>query len=85
MSTAGHRGPRIVSVDVSDALISAHLDDGRVISIPLGWSWRLERASPAQRLRYEIIGRGAGVHWPDVDEDISIDGMLNGSPAPRPT
>jgi hypothetical protein len=77
MSTAAsHDGPRIVSVDVTGELIAARLADGRIISVPLGWSWRLSQASPAQRCRYEIIGEGEGVHWPEVDEDISLDGML---------
>jgi len=51
-------------------------------SVPLAWSWRLAGATPAQRQRYEIIGSGQGVHWPDVDEDISAAGMLQGMPAP---
>lgn len=87
MSTAAgrHNDPQISTGDVTDEFVTAHLVDGRVISVPLGWSWRLERATPEQRRRYEIIGDGEGVHWPDVDEDLSAEGMLNGSPAPRPT
>lgn len=85
MSTvAGHDGPRIESVEVDDELISARLVDGRVISVPLCWSWRLTRASPEQRRRYRLIGHGEGVHWPDVDEDISVEGMLGGALAPAP-
>ncbi len=76
--------PRIISIIVDDASISAALADGRVISVPLAWSWRLSDASPAQRSRYEIIGNGQGVHWPNVDEDISARGMLNGIPARPP-
>jgi hypothetical protein len=56
-----------------------------VISVPLAWSWRLSEASPTQRARYQIIGDGEGVHWPDVDEDISAEGMLHGIPARRPS
>jgi hypothetical protein len=52
--------------------------------VPLAWSWRLSEATPAQRANWRIIGDGYGVHWPDVDEDISADGMLNGVPARRP-
>jgi hypothetical protein len=52
--------------------------DGRTISVPLAWSWRLADATPAQRKRFEIIGDGEGVHWPDIDEDISARGMLQG-------
>jgi hypothetical protein len=64
--------------------IIAHLVDGRVISVPLAWSWRLSEATAAQRAHFRIIGSGQGVHWPDVDEDISAEGMLHGVPAPRP-
>jgi hypothetical protein len=73
--------PRIASVSVTDDEIKASLVDGRTISVPLVWSWRLASATPEQRQKYEIIGSGQGIHWPDVDEDISADGMLNGSPA----
>jgi hypothetical protein len=64
--------------------ILADLVDGRTISIPLAWSWRLSDATPEQRTNYEIIGAGQGVHWPDIDEDISAEGMLHGFPARRP-
>jgi Protein of unknown function (DUF2442) len=84
MSTAASSDARIKRVEVTDETITAHLADGRVISVPLAWSWRLAAASPAQRARYEIIGAGQGVHWPDVDEDISAEGMLAGIPARPP-
>jgi hypothetical protein len=83
MSTAAHSDARIKSIEVSDKMITARLADGCVISVPLSWSWRLAAATPAQRANYEIIGDGHGVHWPDVDEDISVQGMLRGEP-PRP-
>ena len=73
--------PRIVTMQVTDDLITAHLADGRTISVPLAWSWRLSEATPEQRSHFEIIGNGLGVHWPDVDEDISARGMLYGLPA----
>jgi len=57
--------------------------DGRVISVPLAWSWRLSEATPAQRIHFELIGDGQGVRWPDIDEDISVEGMLHGVPAHR--
>jgi hypothetical protein len=71
-------------MQVTDEEIIAHLVDGRTISVPLAWSWRLAEATPEQRANFEIIGSGQGVHWPDVDEDISARGMLGGVPAPRP-
>lgn len=84
MSTAARSEPRIKRVEVTDETITAYLADGRVISVPLTWSWRLAAATPAQRAKYEIIGDGQGVHWPDVDEDISAEGMLAGTPARPP-
>lgn len=84
MSTAISTETRIARVAVSDETITADLEDGRVISVPLAWSWRLSDATPAQRANWRLIGDGHGVHWPDVDEDISAEGMLNGTPARRP-
>ena len=75
---------RIQSAPVTDDTISAHLVDGRTISVPLAWSWRLSEATPEQRSRFEIIGSGSRIHWPEVDEDISVEGMLHGIPARRP-
>ena len=84
MSTAASSDPRIQSVRVTQHEILAHLADGRVISVPLAWSWRLSEGTPAQRAKFRIIGSGQSVHWPEVDEDISVEGMLHGTPAPRP-
>lgn len=83
MNTAATSDPRIVSVSVDEETITARLADGRTISVPLAWSWRLSEASPALRQRYEIIGSGQGVRWPEIDEDISAVGMLQGTPARR--
>ena len=77
--------PRLLNVRVTDDEIIAHLMDGRTISVPLVWSWRLSEATPEQRQNFEILGDGQGIHWPDVDEDIGVEGMLYGSPARRPT
>ncbi len=84
MNTAASSEPRIQTIKVSDDLITAQLVDGRVISVPLAWSWRLSNTTPAQRYNFELIGTGEGVHWPDVDEDISARGMLEGVPARPP-
>lgn len=75
---------RVKEVSVTEELITFHLMDGRVVSVPLAWSWRLSDATPAQRNNFEIIGDGQGVHWPDVDEDLSVEGMFHGAPARRP-
>ena len=84
MSTVARSDARIKSLEVSEDLITARLVDGRIISVPITWSWRLAAATPVQRANYEIVGDGQGVHWPDVDEDISAAGMLGGNPAPPP-
>jgi hypothetical protein len=76
--------PRIKQVEVTEDTITAYLVDGRIISVPLAWSWRLSDATPEQRNNWELIGDGQGVHWPDIDEDISAKGMLYGVPARRP-
>ncbi len=84
MNTVNKTEPRIKNIKVTDTLITADLVDGRTISVPLAWSWRLSDATPDQRTNYELIADGQGVHWPDIDEDISAEGMLTGSPAPPP-
>ena len=76
--------PRIQKIRVSKDQIIADLVDGRVIGVPLAWSWRLSEATPAQRANFRLIGTGQGVHWPDIDEDLSVEGMLQGTPARRP-
>lgn len=76
--------PRIKDIRVTEQEIIAYLIDGRTISVPLAWSWRLLEATPEQRSNFEYIGEGQGVHWPEIDEDISIEGMLYGVPARRP-
>ena len=76
--------PRIVTLEVTDEAITAQFADGRTVSVPLAWSWRLANATPAQRNHFEIIGSGEGVHWPDIDEDISARGMLQGISACPP-
>ena len=76
--------PRLTDIDIDDNEIKAFLTDGRTISVPLAWSWRLSEATKKQRAHYKIIGDGQGVHWPDIDEDISVEGMLFGIPARRP-
>jgi len=75
---------RIKDISVTEDTITAYLVDGRIISVPLAWSWRLSEATPKQRGNYKIIGDGQGVHWPDIDEDISAEGMIYGIPAPKP-
>ena len=73
--------PRAKEVAVSDDELSVLLADGRRISVPLAWFPRLLRATPAQRARFELIGDGQGIHWPDIDEDLSVAGLLRGTPS----
>lgn len=76
--------PRVVNVLVTEDEITARLADGRTISVSLAWSWRLSEATIEQRQDFEIIGDGIGIHWPEIDEDIGVEGMLGGRPARRP-
>lgn len=84
MNTVVSNEPRMMGMSVTEDSIIAELVDGRTISVPLAWSWRLSAATPDQRNNFEIIGHGEGAHWPDIDEDISVRGMLSGVPARPP-
>jgi hypothetical protein len=84
MSIVASTEPRIRDIKITSDTIIAYLLDGRVISVPLAWSWRLSEATLAQRAHFRLIGDGEGVHWPELDEDISVEGMLHGIPAHRP-
>jgi hypothetical protein len=66
------------TVRFDDDTMWVHLKDGRVIGVPLVWFPRLLKASPGQRKRVELSGGGAGLHWPALDEDVSVDGLLAG-------
>jgi len=67
----------IKQVQVSDKMLTAHINDGRIVSIPLEWFPRLSNANDTQRRNFEISPGGYGIHWPDVDEDISIKAFLS--------
>lgn len=85
MNTVGNvTEARLLAAQVTEDEIIAHLMDGRTISVPLTWSWRLSEATAEQRQNFAILGDGQGIHWPEIDEDISVEGMLYGSPARRP-
>ena len=73
---------RVKSVSIDTDRLTVELMDGRAISAPLAWYPRLSQATPEQRNRWEIAGGGYGLHWPDLDEDLSTDGLLRGAPAP---
>ena len=71
----------IRTVRVTDDALAVDLEDGRTISAPLDWYPRLRHGSQAERNKWELIGEGEGIHWPDLDEDISVDGLLEGVPS----
>lgn len=70
-----------VDVQVTDDTLSVELADGRQVSLPLGWYPRLAHATPAERGEWQFTGGGSGIHWPAVDEDLSIAGLLAGRPS----
>jgi DNA-binding CsgD family transcriptional regulator len=72
-----------LGVEFSDDALSVSLRDGRVITVPLVWYPRLLNATTAQRKNWKVAGGGYGLHWPDVDEDLSTEGLLRGAPAPK--
>ncbi len=74
---------RVKDIEITEDALSVALMDGRVISVPLAWYPRLLNASEAQRENWRIAGGGYGIHWPEVDEDLSTEGLLRGAPAPR--
>jgi hypothetical protein len=77
-------GERVKDVRFTEDSISVDLVDGRTITVPLAWYPRLLHATPAQRTKWKVGGGGYGIHWPDIDEDLSTEGLLRGAPTPRP-
>jgi hypothetical protein len=74
---------RVADVSFDEDSLIVRLKDGRSISVPLAWYPRLFHASAEQRRKWEIAGGGYGIHWPEIDEDLSTEGLLRGAPAPR--
>lgn len=70
-----------LQVDVTDDALSVGLADGRTVSVPLAWYPRLLHATPTERKNWRLIGKGEGIHWPDLDKDISIENILFGQPS----
>ena len=77
-SLADSRPAQVVNVRVTEESLTVDLVDGRSLSIPLEWYPRLVRATPAERSNWRLIGRGEGIHWPELDEDVSVNGLLAG-------
>ena len=74
---------RVADVNFTRDTLSVSLRDGRTITVPLTWYPRLLSATRAQRKNWRVAGGGYGIHWPEIDEDLSTEGLLRGAPAPR--
>ena len=74
---------RVSDVRCDEDTLTVDLMDGRTISVPLAWYPRLLHATPCQRANWQASAGGYGIHWPEIDEDLSSEGLLRGAPAPR--
>ena len=72
---------KATAVQTTDDTLVVELADGRSVSVPLGWFPRLFHATTAERQNWRFVGNGEGIHWPNLDEDISVEGILAGSPS----
>ncbi len=70
--------PLASGVELTESMLKVVLDDGRELAVPIEWFPRLRDATAADRSNWRLIGRGEGIHWPDIDEDISVAGLLRG-------
>jgi hypothetical protein len=75
-------GERVADVSFAEDSLCVSLRDGRKISVPLAWYPKLLHATPEQRNNWKVAGGGYGIHWPEIDEDLSTEGLLRGAPAP---
>ena len=73
--------PDAIRVKVTDEVITVDLSDGRTVSAPLAWYPRLVRATAKERANWRMVGKGEGIHWTDLDEDVSVEGLLAGRPS----
>lgn len=73
--------PKVIDVLVTEDTLSVELSDGRTISVPIDWFPRLTYATAVERANWRIAGNGEGIHWRDLDEDISVEGLLAGKPS----
>jgi hypothetical protein len=73
--------PRALSVCIDENSLTVELDDGRTVSVPLAWYPRLFHASDEEKKGWRLIGKGHGIHWENIDEDISVEGILAGRPS----
>jgi hypothetical protein len=80
-STIEPQEARALQVSVRNDELAVDLSDGRTVVVPLAWFPRLLHGTRQERNRWRLVGRGAGIHWPDLDEDISVEGLLAGHPS----
>jgi|BarGraIncu00222A_1022003.scaffolds.fasta_scaffold575297_1 hypothetical protein len=80
---ANQADERVKNVKIDDEMLSVDLIDGRTISVPLSWYSRLFHATKEQLSNWEVAGGGYGIYWPDLDEDLSTEGLLRGAPAQK--
>ena len=73
--------PNAERATLNDETLTVDLSDGRTLVVPLAWFPRLSHGTPEERARSRLTGRGVGIHWPDLDEDISVEGLLAGRPS----
>lgn len=76
-------GERVKAARVDDHSLAVDPYEGRTLIVPLAWFPRLMHATPEQRAKFRVSGGGFGLHWPDIDEDLSVEGLLHGVPVPR--
>ncbi len=81
ISTVEVRVSDAASVAITENTLTADLSDGRTICVPLTWYPRLVHATMEERCNWRLVGGGAGIHWPDLDEDLSVEGLLAGRPS----
>jgi hypothetical protein len=80
-STIAIEIPAVLDIAVTSDTLTVELEDGRTLSVPLAWYPRLVHGSPDERNNWRVIGGGLGIHWEDLDEDISIEGLIAGQPS----
>jgi len=80
-STVETQVPAASNAQVTDDILSVDLSDGRTISVPVAWYPRLSHGTPKEREHWQLIGNGRGIHWLDLDEDISVENLLTGHPS----
>ncbi|MBN2542154.1 DUF2442 domain-containing protein [bacterium] len=72
---------RALKISFTDDSLVVELEDGRTVMVPISWFPRLQDGNQKERSNWRLIGRGEGIHWPDLDEDISVDNLLSGQPS----